>query len=139
MSIDFSTDHGKRALGQLESEEIIWLTTVAKSGTPQPNPVWFQFVDGNIYVYTQETAVRLKNFVENDRVSLNFNTSPDGEQVTVITGRISIDESFPKVVDNPAYLEKYADGLKAIGSTPEQMSTEYPVVMKIKPEKMRGW
>ena len=139
MGIDFSTDHGKRALHQLETEEIIWLTTVANSGTPQPNPVWLQYVDGDVYVYTQETAVRLKNFVENDRVSLNFNTSPDGEEVTVITGRISIDDAFPKVADNPTYLEKYAEGLKAIGSTPEKMSAEYPVVMRIRPEKMRGW
>ena len=139
MGIDFSTDHGQRALQQLENEEIIWLTTVAKSGTPQPNPVWFQYVDGDIFVYTQESAVRLKNFVENDRVSLNFNTSPDGEQVTVLTGRISIDTQFPKVIDNPAYLEKYAAGIKAIGSAPEKMSAEYPVVMRITPEKLRGW
>ncbi len=139
MSIDFSTDHGKRVQQELEKQEIIWLTTVAKSGTPQPNPVWFQYADGNIYVYTQENAVRLKNFVENDRVSLNFNTSPDGEQVTVITGRISIDDTFPKVKDNPAYIEKYAAGIKAIGSTPEKMSADYPVVMRIKPEKLRGW
>lgn len=139
MSIDFSTDHGKRVLQQLQDEEIIWLTTVAKSGTPQPNPVWFQYVDGNIYIYTQETAVRLKNFVENDRVSLNFNTAPDGEDVTVITGRISIDYDFPKVIDNPAYIEKYGEAMKHINTTPERMSEEYPVVMRVKPEKMRGW
>lgn len=139
MAIDFSTKHGQRVLQRLADEQVIWLTTVAKSGTPQPNPVWFQYVDDAIYVYTQEKAVRLKNWVENDRVSLNFNTGADGEDVTVITGRISVDDSFPKVADNPAYIEKYAAGIKQLGSTPEEMSAEYPVVMKIKPEKLRGW
>lgn len=139
MAIDFSTKHGQRVLQRLADEQVMWLTTVAKSGTPQPNPVWFQFVDDAIYVYTQEKAVRLKNWVENDRVSLNFNTGADGEDVTVITGRISVDDLFPKVADNPAYIEKYAAGIKQLGSTPEEMSTEYPVVMKIKPEKLRGW
>lgn len=139
MGIDFSTDHGKRVLGQLETEEVIWLTTVAKSGTPQPNPVWFQYVDDAIYVYTQETAKRLKNWVENDRVSLNFNTDAEGESVSVLTGRISVDDSFPKLIDNPAYIDKYREAIKRINTTPEQMSVEYPVVMKIKPEKLRGW
>lgn len=139
MSIDFTSEFGKRALSQLENEEVIWLTTVAKSGTPQPNPVWFQYVNDKIYIYTQESAVRLKNFVENDRVSLNFNTRADGEDVTVFTGRIGIDYDFPKVIDNPAYIEKYGEAMKAIDTTPEKMSEEYPVVMCVKPEKLRGW
>lgn len=139
MAIDFSTEHGKRVLCQLDTEEVIWLTTVAKSGTPQPNPVWFQYVDDAIYVYTRESAKRLKNWVENDRVSLNFNTDADGESVTVITGRISVDDSFPKIIDNPAYIEKYGEAMTKINTTPDKMSADYPVVMKIKPGKMRGW
>ncbi len=139
MSIDFSGDHGQRVLRQLDQEEVIWLTTVSKSGTPQPNPVWFQYVNDKIYVYTQESAVRLKNFVENDRVSLNFNTAPDGEDVTVITGRIGIDYDFPKLINNPAYIEKYREAIKAINTTPEKMSEEYPVAMVVTPAKLRGW
>lgn len=139
MTIDFTTDHGRRALQQLESEEVIWLTTVGTSGTPQPNPVWFQYANGNIYVYNQPDAVRLKNIAANNRVSLNFNTSEDGEQVTVLTGTAAIDEGFPNVADNVAYSEKYADGLVAINSSPGKMSAEYPVVLRITPEKLRGW
>lgn len=139
MAIDFSTDHGQRVLRQLENEQVIWLTTVAKSGTPQPNPVWFQYVDGDIFVYTQTTAARLKNIVENNRVSLNFNTDADGEGVTVLTGRISWDDEFPKAADNPAYLEKYAEGIKALGWSAQKMSDDFPVVLRIHPEKLRGW
>lgn len=139
MTIDFTTDFGKKVLSRLENEQVIWLTTVAKSGTPQPNPVWFQYVNEKVYIYTAENAVRLKNFVENDRVSLNFNTDEDGENVAVITGRIGIDNNFPKVIDNPAYLEKYKDAIPAINSTPEKLSEEFPVVMCVTPSKLRGW
>lgn len=139
MSINFDTEHGQRTLKQLHDEQVIWLTTVSKSGTPQPNPVWFQYVDGEIYIYNQPTAVRLKNIVENNRVSLNFNTAPDGEDVTVITGTALIDESFPKLIDNPEYITKYADGLVAINSSPEKMSEEYPEVIRVTPQKLRGW
>lgn len=139
MAIDFSTEHGQRVLQQLETEQVIWLTTVAHSGTPQPNPVWFQYVDGDIFIYTPANAKRLKNIVENNRVSLNFNTAVDGEDVTVLTGRISWDDDFPKLIDNPAYIEKYREGLKAINTTAEKMSVEYPVVLRVHPEKLRGW
>ncbi|MCA9833404.1 MAG: TIGR03667 family PPOX class F420-dependent oxidoreductase [Thermomicrobiales bacterium] len=139
MAIDFSTDHGQRVLQQLENEQVIWLTTVARSGTPQPNPVWFQYVDGDIFIYTPADAKRLKNIVENNRVSLNFNTAPDGEDVTVITGRIHWDDAFPKVIDNPAYLEKYAEGIKALGWSNEKMSADFPVVLRVHPENLRGW
>lgn len=139
MTIDLTTDHGKRVVHQLQHEAVIWLTTVGTSGTPQPNPVWFHYMDGDIYVYNQPDAVRLKNIAANNRVSLNFNTSEDGEQVTVITGTAAIDEQFPKVAHNPDYCEKYAESLVAINSSPEKMSREYPVVLRITPEKLRGW
>lgn len=139
MAIDFTSDHGARVLKQLETEQVIWLTTVAKSGTPQPNPVWFMYENDCLYIYTQESAVRLKNFVENDRVSLNFDSGADGEEVTIMTGRIGIDLNYPAVKDNPVYIEKYREGLKRIGSSPEKMSAEYPVVMCVRPEKLRGW
>jgi PPOX class probable F420-dependent enzyme len=139
MTVDFTTEFGKRVLEQLHTEHIIWLTTVSKSGTPEPNPVWFDYVDGDIFIYTQTTAVRLKNIERNNRVSLNFETDEGGERVTVLTGTATIDETFPKSVDNPRYLEKYAQGIAQLGWTPEKMSNDFPVVMRITPDKLRGW
>ncbi len=139
MAIDFSTDHGQRALEQLQTEPVIWLTTVGASGTPQPNPVWFLYQDGAIYVYNQTIAARLKNIARNEHVSLNFNTAPDGEDVTVLTGTAVVDEAYAKVIENADYVAKYADGMDHIGSSPERMSTEYPVVIRITPTTLRGW
>ena len=40
---DPESDVGARVRERLGTEEVIWLTIVSPSGTPQPNPVWFVF------------------------------------------------------------------------------------------------
>lgn len=41
MIIDLTTEYGARVARRLQDEQVIWLTTVGRDGTPQPNPVWF--------------------------------------------------------------------------------------------------
>ena len=52
-TIDNSTEFGARIERQLNDELVIWLTTVGKSGTPQPNPVWFSWNGAEILVFSQ--------------------------------------------------------------------------------------
>lgn len=140
MSIDFTTEFGKKALEQLHSEHIVWLTTVgASSDTPQPNVIWFLYQDGDVILYTQPGYQRLKNIAKNPRVSLNFDSQEDGEQMTIFTGTAEVDESIPPVAENAAYVEKYARGMVTIDSSPEKMSAEYTVPIRIRLEKLRGW
>lgn len=41
-------------------EEVIWITSVSKDGTPQPNPVGFLLQDDNsILIYNMVNANRL--------------------------------------------------------------------------------
>jgi hypothetical protein len=39
----------------------------------------------------------------------------------------------------PAYLRKYRNGIKELGMTPEQFSSNYSVAIRIKPSSLRGW
>ena len=47
MQIDTSSSFGRRVVERLENEHVVWLTTVAADGTPQPSPVWFLW-DGQL-------------------------------------------------------------------------------------------
>ncbi len=140
MSIDFNSEFGQKALSQLHNEHVVWLTTVgSKSGTPQPNVVWFLYQDGDIIVYTKPAYQRLENIAKNPKVSLNFNTPEDGEAMTVFTGTAVIDPATKSVIDNPEYIEKYERWMDHIGTTPQAMSDDYSVPIRIKLEKLRGW
>lgn len=102
--IDFTTKLGSRAARRLQNEHVIWLTTMAADGTPQPNPVWFYWDGENILVYSQPTSHKLMNIRRNPRVSLNFQANEEGGDIMVLTGNASIDEINKH---DSRYIEKY--------------------------------
>jgi len=138
--VDLTTKLGARTAERLKQEKIIWLTTVASSATPQPNPVWF-FWDGKSFIiYTQPTSHKVKNIDHNPKVSLNFKAdSKIGDvvgDVVVLTGEASLDK-YPPSHDS-RYLEKYRDEIPQIGLTPESFAKSYSVQIRITPSKLRG-
>ena len=62
--LDFSTDLGRRIARQLESERVIWLTTVGSDNTPQPRPVWFVWDGTSLLVYSQPERIRFSTSLE---------------------------------------------------------------------------
>lgn len=138
-NIDFSTGAGPWVQQQLEQERVVWLTTVAHSGTPQPNVVWFLWDGESILVYSQPESFRVRNIERNRRISLNFNTDTHGSHMIVITGDAFIDSSAPGAFDSQAYIDKYADGLAELNMTPESFSAEYSTLIRIVPDRIRGF
>ena len=139
MIIDPSTEYGARVARRLHEEQVIWLTTVGRDGTPQPNPVWFLWEGESFLIYTQPTTYKLRNIQRNVRVSLHFDSGESGENVVVFTGTASLDESAPLAHQHPAYLEKYRQGISDIDMTPESMGETYHVAIRVRPEKVRGF
>ena len=139
MIIDITTEYGARVARRLRDEQVIWLTTVGRDGTPQPNPVWFIWEDDSFLIYTQDTAYKLRNIRRNPRVSLHFDSGESGEDVVIFTGRASLDESAPLAHHHAPYLEKYRQGIADIDMTPESMGEDYHVAIRVKPDKVRGF
>ena len=148
---DPSTPFGRTVRARLLEEPVIWLTTVAASGTPQPNPVWFLWQEdpdsdsgeGSFLIYHDNTASRLRTLTERPRVALNFNSDPaaEGGSVTVFTGTVEILEGHPPAHEVPAYAEKYAPRVEAweAGSSLADFMAKYSIVTRIRPEKVRGF
>lgn len=139
MLFDPSTPFGARITRRLHDEQVIWLTTVGSSGTPQPNPVWFLWESDSFLIYTQPASYKVRNLRHNPRVALNFDSGAGGEDVIVFTGVAALDESAPLAHHNPAYLEKYRSGIADIEMTPESMGESYSVAIRVRPDKVRGF
>jgi len=135
--IDFTTDFGLRAAKRLKEEYIAWLTTVAKNGMPQPNPVWFYWDGRDILIYSQPSARKLRNIVRNPNVSVNFQADAEGGSIVVLTGSASIQKN-PSQHDS-RYLEKYREHIPKIGLTPETLAKSYSVLIRVSPNKLRGF
>lgn len=138
--IDSSTEFGQRARRRLDTEAVIWLTTVTPNGTPQPSPVWF-LPDGEdaVLIYSQPNTPKVRNIAANPAVALAFNTTPGGSDVVIFRGEARVDDAAPAADDHPAYIAKYADDIAGLGMTPESFAAEYAVPIRVTLTKLRGF
>jgi PPOX class probable F420-dependent enzyme len=136
---DPGTPFGKAVHERLAGERQIWLTTVGRDGTPQPNPVWFLHEDGEILVYNLGSANRLVHVRQRPRVSLHFNAAADGSGIIVLTGTARIVPDEPRATENPAYVAKYAQPMANVSGDAETFANTYDKAVRIDIGKVRGF
>jgi PPOX class probable F420-dependent enzyme len=139
MMIETNTEFGKRVENRLRNDELLWLTTVARDGTPHPSLIWFYWDGETVLIYSQPNAPKLRNIAANPQVSLNFQASDDGEDVVVLTGEAATDPTAPPSNLHEGYRRKYAKGTVHIGMTPETLAAEFSVAIRVKPTRVRGF
>ncbi|WP_330233080.1 TIGR03667 family PPOX class F420-dependent oxidoreductase [Nocardia sp. NBC_00508] len=137
--VDTGTEFGARVAERLHRESVLWLTTVGPTGTPQPNPVWFQWRDGEFLIFSKPGQPKVRNILGNPRVALNLNSTVTGGDVVVLTGTARVDEQRPDAAEMAAFTTKYTDGLHSIDMTDEQFYAEYSVVLRVTPDRLRGF
>lgn len=137
--IDTSTEFGQRVAQRLADEQVIWLVTVDSDGMPQPAPVWFAWDGQSALIYSQPGQAKIRNIERSGRASLHFNSDFHGGDVVVLTGTAQIEPSTPAADHNPAYIDKYADGIASINLSPESFASSYSVPIRVTPVKLRGF
>jgi PPOX class probable F420-dependent enzyme len=138
---DASSDFGRRVRDRLRDERAIWLTTVAATGTPQPNPVWFVWDEdtSTVLVYNRPDAWRLRHIASNARVALHFDGNGKGGDVVVLTGPAALAPELPRPHEHVAYLAKYRESMTRVSGSPEDFSEQYPVPLIVSVQRIRGF
>lgn len=137
---DPASPFGRRVRDRFRDEEVIWLTTVGRDGTPQPNPVWFIWQgDEQILTYNTPTAHRLAHIAARPAVSLHFNSAADGNDVVVARGIAERADSEPPPHESTGYLAKYRAAMLEISGSLEAFAAEYPVPVRIRMTRIRGY
>jgi PPOX class probable F420-dependent enzyme len=136
--IDLTSDFGKRAARRLTEEEIIWLTTTDKNGSPQPRPVWFLWDGETFLIFSQPKAHKVSHIKNHTQVALNLDSADFGEDIVVIIGDASISTSPVPEDEMAKYLEKYSKGLERINFTTEEFKSDYNLAIRITPTTLRG-
>lgn len=137
--IDLTTKFGRKVARRLKSEQVIWFTTVGQDLTPQPRPVWFMWDGASFLIYSQPNAFKVRHLRSHQNVALNFNSDENGDEIAVITGSASVDDSTPAAHLVPAYLKKYRKGIAHLKMTPQEFSKEYSVAIRVVPSALRGF
>ncbi|MEV3960338.1 TIGR03667 family PPOX class F420-dependent oxidoreductase [Nocardia sp. NPDC050193] len=136
--IDPATEFGARVAERLDREQIVWLTTVGPTGTPQPNPVWFRWDGRSFLIFSQPDRPKLRNIARNPRVALHFNSTESGGEVVVFGGAAQLEPDVD-ADEIAAYLDKYESGLAGLSMTGDQFRAEYSVPFRVVPDRLRGF
>jgi PPOX class probable F420-dependent enzyme len=127
------------AIGRLQDEAIIWLTTVTGSGQPQSTPVWFLWDDGEFLIYGAASGPKIRNIASNPHVSLHLEGNGRGGANVIFEAAARIDPAGPSADAMPAYLGKYRELIASLGWTPESFAAGYPHVIRVTPTRARIW
>lgn len=140
MSVLPSGRFGERVAQRLRDAYVIWLTTVGNDGTPQPNPVWFIW-DGEetLTVYNRADAYRLAHIDARPNIALHLDGNGRGGDVVVVAATAERATEVPPPHQNADYVAKYADGMTRVSGSAEQFATDYPVPLRIRIRRIRGF
>jgi PPOX class probable F420-dependent enzyme len=131
-------ESGSEARRRLETEKVIWLTTVRGNGQPQTSPVWFLLREDEILIYSQPTA-RVANIAANPHVSLNLDGNGAGGAIVTMEGTARIDPATPPASQVSEYVAKYAALMERNGWTPEVFAGRYSTPIRVTFARGRAW
>jgi PPOX class probable F420-dependent enzyme len=137
--MDWDSAEGKKLAERLRKEMVIWLTTVRPDGMPVPTPVWFVWEGESFLMYSQPGTHKLRNLAANPKASLNLNSDEWGDSIAVFTGEVTVEDNEPPAIQNPAYLEKYREGITNIQMTPETFTNDYSIALRFHIKNVRAW
>lgn len=136
---DPATPFGQRVAHRLDTEQVIWFTTVGGDGSPAPNPVWFLWRRDHLLVYNRPDAYRLAHLRQRPQVSLHFDSDGQGGDIVVLRGHAKLLDDQPLPHELPDYLAKYRPGMVNVSGSPEAFGAAFPVAVRVEITKVRGY
>lgn len=137
--LDETTAFGRRAAGRLREDIIGWLTTVTPDGAPRPIPIWFLWDgDRSILLYSRPEKRKLANIAANPHVSLHLDSDGVEADIVICWGDVHGSDD-PPANEVPAYVEKYAERIAALGWTPDGFAADFSVPLRIDVTRIHGW
>lgn len=130
---------GFRTRRRLETELIIWLTTVRGDEQPQASPVWFLWDGESFLIHSQPDRPKLRNIDRNPRVALNLDGDGRGGSIVTMEGSARVAPQAPPAHQVPEYLEKYREEIAGLGTDPEGFAADYSVAIEVRPTRVRAF
>ena len=124
------------ACRRIAEDHVVWLTTVADSGAPAPNPVWCASDGEDVVVFTTPGSVRVRNIRQRPLVALNFNSDARGGELVIITGTATVGPGKPSALET--YRVKYAAAIRDLHQmTLGQFDAMFDTEIRVRPHKVR--
>lgn len=113
-------------------QNLVFIATLMKDGSPQVSPVWANYDDGYVLVNTAEGRIKHKNVLRDPRVAVSVVSKDNPLDMTTIRGVVE------ELISDYDY--KHADKLTQQYMNrehyPFKQNNEKRIILKIKPHKI---
>ena len=109
---------------------LVFIATVMKDGSPQVSPVWANYEDGYVLINTAEGRIKHKNILHDPRVAVSVVSNENPLDMTTIRG--IVEELIPDY--NYIHADKLTQQYMNREHYPFKRENEQRVILKIKPE-----
>lgn len=124
---------------RLQTEPIVWLSSVRPDGRPHLVPVWYYWDGSTVLIFSQPNNQKIRNLRHNPNVMLALEAKDGGDDVVMFEGKAELLQQPSAQVLPDGYEQKYTEGFKNIGMTKEQMLASYSQPIRITPTKFISW
>jgi PPOX class probable F420-dependent enzyme len=137
--MDRSTIAALRVQRFLETEPVIWLSSIRPDGAPHLVPTWFVWDGETIVIRSKPEAPKVRNLRHDPRAMLALGDADDDFDVSLLEARAAV-AADPEPPDLPAaFLIKYGDRIAALGLTPAEFARVYAATIRLTPVRALGW
>jgi PPOX class probable F420-dependent enzyme len=128
-----------RARRFLETEPVIWLSTIRADGFPHLVPTWFVWDGEAIVIVSKPGAVKVRNLRADPRAMLALGDVEADFDVCLLEARAEV-LAGPAGPGLPEGFEaKYAARIRALDLTPAQFARTYSQVIRLVPARALAW
>jgi len=123
----------------LETEPVIWLSTIRADGAPHLVPTWFVWDGEAIVIVSKPGAVKVRNLRANPRAMLALGDAEADFDVCLLEARADVVAGPCAPSLRALFDAKYAARIAALDVTPAQFARTYSQVIRLAPVKALAW
>jgi PPOX class probable F420-dependent enzyme len=125
----------------LETEPVIWLSSIRMDGAPHLVPTWFVWDGETIVIRSKSYARKVQNLVHDPRAMVALGDAEDDFDVGLLEARAEVvlgEPAAPKPLP-AAFVAKYRERIAGLGLTPIEFAATYPATIRLTPARALGW
>jgi len=125
----------------LETEPVIWLSSIRSDGAPHLVPTWFAWDGEAIIIRSKPHAKKVRNLAHDPRAMVALGDAEDDFDVGLLEARaeVTVDADGPAEPLPPVFLAKYRSRIAELGLSPAEFATTYSATIRLVPSRALGW
>jgi PPOX class probable F420-dependent enzyme len=136
--MDGSTFAALRIERFLETEPVVWLSTIGADGSPHLVPTWFIWDGSEIVIRSKPGASKVGNLRRDPRAMLALGDAEDDFDVGLLRATARLESTSGPDLP-PLFEHKYASQIARLGLTPTEFARTYSQSIHLRPARALGW